>query len=74
MNENKPVSLKLFEKPFICHVCKNDHFIQKSSQITFQGGSFLGRSQENLTVLICNQCGYVHSFAPRFGSFDRKTK
>ncbi|MFW5774680.1 MAG: hypothetical protein ACOCW2_00200 [Chitinivibrionales bacterium] len=71
MSDEKPVSLKLFEKPFTCHVCQNDRFIKKSAQMSFAGGSFLGRSQESLTVLICNKCGYVHSFAPRLGEFGR---
>ncbi|MFP4415648.1 MAG: hypothetical protein ACOC4C_04820 [Fibrobacterota bacterium] len=72
MPDYKSVSLKIFDYPFTCHVCQNDRFIQKSAHMSFAGGSFLGRSQESLTVLICNKCGYVHSFAPRLGKFERK--
>ena len=66
--EDKPVQLKIFDKPFKCTVCDGDTFRQKRAELRGPATS-LFRSKDYALCLICAKCGYVHWFMPKMGSY-----
>jgi predicted nucleic-acid-binding Zn-ribbon protein len=51
-------------RPFTCHVCRGEQFIDRDIQLNTSGMEFLGIEWANrsATGLICSTCGYVHMF------------
>ena len=66
----KPVQLKLFDKPFICTVCGCDTFHKKRWELKTPGSSFL-KSKDTPVSMICSKCGYVHWFMPDMGQYRK---
>ena len=71
-DEDKPVQLKLFDRPFVCTVCGCDQFRQRRWEVKGPGSSFL-KPRDLAVNLICTRCGYVHWFMPDMGQYEHKT-
>ena len=67
--DDKPVQLKLLDKPFACTVCGTDRFHKRLWEFKTPGSSFL-KTGDHPIALICTQCGYVHCFMPKMGKFN----
>ncbi|MFC1652685.1 hypothetical protein ACFL3F_03090 [Planctomycetota bacterium] len=60
---NDTVHLKLLDKVFTCTVCGCDSFECETLEVS--SGGLLAKVRHRPTVMICNQCGYMHWFLPR---------
>lgn len=57
-------TVQVLGRPFICHVCGYDRFIQREIQLQTPGMAFFDLDWLNQSAdsAICNHCGYVHMF------------
>jgi len=54
----------VFRRPFRCHVCEGQTFVDREVKLNTSGMEFLNLAWANASAigLICLTCGYVHLF------------
>jgi hypothetical protein len=60
--------------PFQCLVCHGRQFLDREVQINTSGAEFfnMGWANQSATGLVCQQCGYLHTFVSDVELWDPK--